>query len=127
MLFLLLVVSFLTVGVGGSCWVLLDWLRERRTLREQKTRARLGRILHRRDQGQPCRRRAPRCVRRRRLWVVCGKLNLVRLYSSALSLVPRCDPALPGLPDIILSVVPNHPFGGCCFRGSNAIIYSVVL
>jgi hypothetical protein len=52
MLFLLLVVSFLTLGIGGSCWVLLDWLRERRTLREQKTRARLGRILHRKDQGR---------------------------------------------------------------------------
>jgi hypothetical protein len=65
-LYLLLVASLLTVGVGGSSWALLDWLRERQSIRDRQTRARLRKILHRRGPGQPCRRHVPRCVRRRR-------------------------------------------------------------
>jgi hypothetical protein len=65
-LYILLALYSFMVAIVGSVWVLWDWLRERRTLRDRQTRARLRKILHRRGPGQPCRRHVPRCVRRRR-------------------------------------------------------------
>jgi hypothetical protein len=65
-LYLLLALYSCIVGIVGSGWVLWDWLRERWSLRERQTRARLRKILHRRGPGQPCRRHVYRCVQRRR-------------------------------------------------------------
>jgi len=48
----------LTLAVSLSAWVLVDWLRECRTIRELRSRARLRRILHRKGPGQVCRRHA---------------------------------------------------------------------
>ena len=56
---------FLTLGVLLASWVLVDWLLERRMIRERRSRARLRHILHRRSPGQPCRRHTHRCIRRR--------------------------------------------------------------
>lgn len=44
-LYVLLGLCSLMMGILGSVWILWDWLREHRTLRERQTRARLRNIL----------------------------------------------------------------------------------